>query len=195
MGDLHQPSLTWTVETAAAMTSRSHLSRPQDLPFLVLYGRARWSVRVELHSVWDDCLVQEPAGGRSAGSWLMTSSGASRPTRADRDRPANNAPWLARAMIPRPARWRSTISQEGADLENAYILGDGNGALNRRAASAAAGRHSTGVPAGSGISGRALAPSASSAHSRSARLASSWRPGRSCSQPLSSAPDFAMLAG
>jgi len=85
-------------------------------------GRAR----VELHSVWDDCLVEELAHGRDAKTLArdilggITSYGA-RPEVAN----AGDQPWLAWGNESHALAVSVAFDslQEGADLEDAYITG------------------------------------------------------------------------
>ena len=132
VGDLHQP---------LHMDGRDRGGND----FVVLYrGRKTcqsWSftagkmerVRVELHSVWDDCLVQELGGGRSPED-LASDLLAGITTYKGRLEigPANSAPWLAWGNESHALAVSVAFDHlgEGADLEDAYILGDGSGALS-----------------------------------------------------------------
>ena len=94
-------------------------------------------IRVELHSVWDDPrLVQELAAGRSAEDLAKDLLGdITHPLGKGRPgdwSPANSAPWLTWGDESHALAVSVAFGHlaEGVDLEDAYIVGDGTGALS-----------------------------------------------------------------
>jgi hypothetical protein len=88
--------------------------------------------KFNLLKVWDDCLVEELAAGRDPKTLAKDLLGN---IKTYKGRPeighASRHPWLAWATESHALAVTVAFDhlQEGADLEDAYILGDGNGAL------------------------------------------------------------------
>ena len=89
--------------------------------------------KFNLLKVWDDCLVEELAAGRDPKTLAKDLLGD---IKTYKGRPeighASRHPWLAWATDSHALAVSVAFDhlQEGADLEDAYILGDGNGALS-----------------------------------------------------------------
>ena len=89
--------------------------------------------KFNLLKVWDDCLVEELAAGRDPKTLAKDLLGD---IKTYKGRPelghASRHPWLAWGTESHALAVSVAFDhlQEGADLEDAYILGDGNGALS-----------------------------------------------------------------
>jgi hypothetical protein len=89
--------------------------------------------KFNLQKVWEDCLVEELAGGRDPKTLAQDILGD---IKTYKGRPeighASRRPWLAWGTESHALAVSVAFDhlQEGADLQDAYILGDGNGALS-----------------------------------------------------------------
>jgi hypothetical protein len=89
--------------------------------------------KFNLQKVWDDCLVEELAAGRDPKTLAKDLLGD---IKTYKGRPeighASRRPWLAWGTESHALAVSVAFDhlQEGADLQDAYILGDGNGALS-----------------------------------------------------------------
>jgi hypothetical protein len=82
--------------------------------------------KVELHSVWDDCLVQELASNRDPQALVKDLVGGITTYRGRPETgPTNNQPWITWGDESHALAVSVTFDdlQEGADFENAYIEG------------------------------------------------------------------------
>jgi len=89
--------------------------------------------KFNLQTVWEDCLVEELAAGRNPKALAKDLLGD---IKTYKGRPeighASRHPWLAWGTESHALAVSVAFDhlQEGADLQDAYILGDGNGALS-----------------------------------------------------------------
>ncbi len=84
--------------------------------------------RVELHSVWDDCLVEELANGRDPQQLAKDILGNITTFKGRSEiQPANSKPWLAWGDDAHALANSVAFDglQDGADLDDAYIKGNG----------------------------------------------------------------------
>jgi hypothetical protein len=85
--------------------------------------------RRELHSVWDDCLVQELACNGDPQALAKDLVGGITTYRGRPEiGPANNQPWITWGDESHALAVSVAFDdlQEGADIEDAYIEGDGH---------------------------------------------------------------------
>jgi hypothetical protein len=131
VGDLHQPLHMDGRERGGndfAVLYRGHKTCPS---WSFTAGKME-RVKVELHSVWDDCLVQELADDRSPEELAKVLLGNIRTYRGRREiRGVPRQPWIAWGKESHALALSAAFDHlaEGVDLNDAYIIGDGNSAL------------------------------------------------------------------